>query len=71
MADVLVKVTGSKLFYEEVMDETAVAAYVISAQSVGYYESPDSDVYIPFNIGEVVVQSEDKSQSGRDAAGNF
>lgn len=71
MANKKVVVHGINTFFNEVMDETAVAGYVSTAQTNGYFESPDSDIFIAFEASSVVVQDEDHEQAGREDVENF
>lgn len=41
-----------------IMDEADVATYVTDAKTIGYFESDDSDVYIPWETASVKVQAE-------------
>jgi hypothetical protein len=71
MANKKVSVQGRTAFFFVEMDEGAVAGYISAAAGAGYYTSPDSDIYIPFPMAEVVVNEEDHEQSGRQEANNF
>jgi hypothetical protein len=71
MANVKVTVTSSTTFYNEVMDETTVAAYVAAANTAGFFENSDSNIFIPFANGSVVVNAEAYDQADREDAGNF
>ena len=41
-----------------IMDEADVATYVTDAKTAGYFESDDSDVFIPWEAASVKVQDE-------------
>jgi hypothetical protein len=71
MANKKVVVHGRTIFFHEIMDESAVAAYVTAASGAGFYTSPDGDLIIPFPIAEVAVQDVEFTQATRQDAGNF
>jgi hypothetical protein len=71
MAAKKVSVRGRTAFFDIVMDEAAVPGYIAAAAGTGYYASPDTDIFIPFPMAEVVVNVEEYEQSGRQEANNF
>lgn len=71
MANVKVTVSGPNCFFSTIMDETAVAAYVAGGKSAGYFESPDSDIFIPWENSSVVINAETFTQATRDEIENF
>ena len=71
MANKKVVVTGRTAFFDLIMDETAVAGYISAAAGVGHFVSPDADIYIPYPLAEIVVQTEQFEQAPRQAPNNF
>jgi len=71
MANVKVTVSGPNCFFDSIMDEAAVGGYVAAAKAAGYFQSPLSDIYIPWENSSVVVNAADFTQATRDEAENF
>jgi len=71
MANVKVTVSGPTAFFSSIMDNTAVAAYVESGKSTGYFTSPTGDVFIPWENSVVVINSNNFEQADRDDTQNF
>jgi hypothetical protein len=71
MADKKVVIHGRTVFFDTVMDEAAIPGYITAAAGAGHFISPDTDIFIPFPLAEIVIQDEKHVQAGRQEPNNF